>query len=138
MTAALDFAAAKAVPLSSVVGQSIKLARSGREWSGLCPFHNERSASFKVNDEKGFAHCFGCGWHGDAADFVSAIAGCGLREAVSRLGVAHLPRVQSLRRERKSDTVDAAKAIWKNALAIEGTPAAASLFNRGITMKLPP
>ena len=134
----LDFTAAKSVLLSSVVGQSIKLVRTGREWTGLCPMHDERSPSFTVNDEKGFYHCFGCGAHGDALDFVAAIAGCGLREAVERLGVGDLPRIDSQPRERKSETADAAKAIWKDAVAIEGSPAAAYLFGRGITMKLPP
>ena len=134
----VDFAAAKSVLLSSVVGQSIKLVRTGREFTGLCPFHDERSPSLTVNDEKGFYHCFGCGAHGDAADFVAAIAGCGLREAVERLGIGDLPRVESRLVERKSETADAAKAIWRHAVAIEGTPAAAYLFGRGITMKLPP
>lgn len=138
MTRPLNFAAAKSVILSSVVGQSIKLVRTGREYTGLCPFHNERSPSFTVNDDKGFAHCFGCGWHGDGPDFVAAIAGCGLREAVERLGVGDLPRVESMPVERKSETADAAKMIWKDAVAIKGTPAAAYLFGRGITMKLPP
>src|SRR3546814_6699902 len=49
------------VTLSAVVGRRVKLVKRGREHSGLCPFHNEKSPSFTVSDEKGFYHCFGCG-----------------------------------------------------------------------------
>ncbi len=56
--------------LSDVVRSHVKLQRRGREFVGLCPFHNEKGASFTVNDDKGFYHCFGCGVHGDLFDFV--------------------------------------------------------------------
>lgn len=46
------------ITLSSVVGRRVKLAKKGREFSGLCPFHNEKSPSFFVNDDKAFYHCF--------------------------------------------------------------------------------
>ncbi len=58
------------VPLSGVVGRSVRLIKRGREFTGLCPFHNEKSPSFTVNDDKGFFHCFGCGAHGDVIGFV--------------------------------------------------------------------
>jgi len=45
------------VALAQVIGQSVKLTRKGREYSGLCPFHNEKSPSFTVNEDKGFFHC---------------------------------------------------------------------------------
>src|SRR3546814_2592633 len=50
--------------LSAVVGRRVKLVKRGREHSGLCPFHNEKTPSFTVSDDKGFYHCFGCGAHG--------------------------------------------------------------------------
>src|SRR3546814_13477255 len=53
------------VTLSSVIMRTAKLQRAGREWKACCPFHNEKTPSFTVNDEKGFYHCFGCGAHGD-------------------------------------------------------------------------
>lgn len=135
----VDFASAKTLRLSAIIGQSIQLKRQGHEWAGLCPFHGEHTPSFTVNDAKGFAHCFGCGWHGDAADFVAAVDGVGLREAVERLGagVNLLPVSPQIAPCRESDTVEAARKIWISAGAIEGTAAAAYLFNRGITMKLP-
>jgi DNA primase len=141
MTGSIDFAAVKAVQLSAVVGQSIKLTRQGREFAGLCPFHNEKSPSFTVNDDKGFAHCFGCGWHGDAADFVAAIAGCDLREAAQRLGAGDLPVVQRSPNPTPENltglTELSAKRIWREAQPISGTAAERYLSRRGITMKLP-
>ncbi|WP_395824997.1 DNA primase [Elstera sp.] len=73
------------VPTSSVVGRKVKLTRKGREFSGLCPFHSEKSPSFFVNDDKGFYHCFGCGAHGDIVSFVMQTDGLGFAETVERL-----------------------------------------------------
>ncbi len=56
--------------MSEVVGKRVALKKHGREYQGLCPFHQEKTPSFTVNDEKGFFHCFGCGAHGDAIEFV--------------------------------------------------------------------
>ena len=56
--------------MSEVVGKRVALKKHGREYQGLCPFHNEKSPSFTVNDEKAFFHCFGCGAHGDAIEFI--------------------------------------------------------------------
>ena len=73
------------LPLSQVVARSVRLVRKGREHSGLCPFHNEKSPSFTVNDDKGFFHCFGCGAHGDVIGFVMRIQGLSFPEAVEQL-----------------------------------------------------
>ena len=57
--------------LSEVVGRRVKLRKGSRgEFTGLCPFHNEKSPSFTVSDDKAFYHCFGCGQHGSVFDFV--------------------------------------------------------------------
>ena len=45
----------------ALIGRSVKLQSAGREFKACCPFHNEKTPSFYVNDEKGFYHCFGCG-----------------------------------------------------------------------------
>lgn len=73
------------VPISAVVGRKVKLQRAGREWKGCCPFHNEKTPSFYVNDEKAFYHCFGCGAHGDVVRFVCEAEGRTFREAVEQL-----------------------------------------------------
>src|SRR5665213_3585762 len=70
-------------PLSAVIGRRVKLARSGRQWKGCCPFHEEKSPSFYVYDD-GF-HCFGCGAHGDAISFVMQTQGASFMEAVEQL-----------------------------------------------------
>jgi len=57
-------------PIADVIGKHVELKRAGGEFQGLCPFHSERSPSFTVNAEKQFAHCFGCGWHGDVIDYL--------------------------------------------------------------------
>lgn len=70
-------------PLAAVVGRRVRLARSGRNWKGCCPFHNEKTPSFYVYED-GY-HCFGCGAHGDAIGFVMQSEGAGFMEAVERL-----------------------------------------------------
>ncbi len=52
-----------------VVGRVVPLTRKGQNYWGCCPFHNEKTPSFSVNEEKGFYHCFGCGEHGDIISF---------------------------------------------------------------------
>jgi len=73
------------VPLASVVGRRVKLTRKGRKHSGLCPFHNEKSPSFTVNEDKGFFHCFGCGAHGDVIAFEMRAGSLSFIEAVETL-----------------------------------------------------
>ena len=71
--------------LSAVISPSVKLVRAGREWKGCCPFHNEKTPSFTVNDEKGFFHCFGCSAHGDAIRFLTDHRGLAFMDAVKEL-----------------------------------------------------
>jgi DNA primase len=72
-------------PLGALVGRRVRLTRGGRELKGLCPFHNEKTPSFHVVEDKGFFHCFGCGAHGDAIGFVMRCENLGFMEAVERL-----------------------------------------------------
>ncbi|MDR2681822.1 MAG: DNA primase [Holosporaceae bacterium] len=65
----LDFLKSKASILE-VVSRRVKLTRSGKDWFGLCPFHSEKTGSFKVNPDNGSYYCFGCGAHGDVINFV--------------------------------------------------------------------
>ena len=71
--------------LSAVISPSVKLIRAGREWKACCPFHNEKTPSFTINDEKGFYHCFGCGAHGDAIRFLTDARGLPFMDAVKEL-----------------------------------------------------
>ena len=56
--------------VADIVGERVQLKRRGNNWFGLCPFHTEKTPSFSVNPERGFYHCFGCGAHGTALDFI--------------------------------------------------------------------
>ncbi len=71
--------------MSEVIGKRVALKKHGREYQGLCPFHNEKSPSFTVNDEKGFYHCFGCAAHGDAIEFIRKFERLSYVEAVEAL-----------------------------------------------------
>jgi len=73
------------VSLAEIIGRRVKLIRRGREFVGLCPFHNEKTPSFNVVEDKGFFHCFGCGAHGDAIGFLMQTESVSFREAVEEL-----------------------------------------------------
>ena len=68
-----------------VISQYVHLKRSGRNYFGLCPFHNEKSPSFSVSPDKQIFHCFGCGVGGNVITFISKIEGLNFVEAVQML-----------------------------------------------------
>src|SRR4051795_9780876 len=108
-TAFLDELRARTV-LSSIIAPSVKLIRAGREWKACCPFHNEKTPSFTVNDDKGFYHCFGCGAHGDAIRFLTDQRGMRLMDAVKELAAKLVlevgaPDPQVLERSESSATL---------------------------------
>src|SRR3984957_20353138 len=91
------------LPLSEVAGKRIKLTRAGREFKGCCPFHNEKTPSFYVNDDKQFFHCFGCGAHGDVIGFTMRHERLSFPEAVENLAAQaglQVPRDTPIDRER--------------------------------------
>lgn len=109
------------ISLAELVGRRVNLRKHGREYTGLCPFHKEKTPSFHVVEEKGFFHCFGCGAHGDVIGFAMQTQNFGFREAVEELArVAGLdvPRETPQEREREQR-----RATLQGAMA-----AAASFF----------
>ncbi|WP_228762787.1 CHC2 zinc finger domain-containing protein [Xylella fastidiosa] len=76
------------IDLVELVGRSVTLRRTGAEYTGLCPFHDEHTPSFTVIPHKGFVHCFGCGAHHDAIGFVMRYLNVDFREAVRQLDLA--------------------------------------------------
>ncbi|MDA1310987.1 MAG: CHC2 zinc finger domain-containing protein [Proteobacteria bacterium] len=79
------------IRVSEVVGKRLRLVRKGREFLGICPFHNDTKPSMAVVDEKNFYHCFACGAHGDIITFTMEIEGLSFPEAVEKLaGMAGL------------------------------------------------
>ncbi len=129
--------------LSSVVGRRVKLARAGREFKACCPFHNEKSPSFYVNDDKNFFHCFGCGAHGDVIGFTMKIDHLGFLEAVEKLATEaglDVPRISPQQRQEAEraktlgDAVEAACKWFEEKLrAPEGRGALAYLHERGLS-----
>ena len=69
----------------NIISQYVSLKRSGRNFFGLCPFHNEKSPSFSVSPDKQIFHCFGCGVGGNVFTFVSKIEGINFKETVQML-----------------------------------------------------
>jgi DNA primase len=129
--------------LSTLVGRTVKLQKAGREWKACCPFHNEKTPSFYVNDEKGFWHCFGCGVHGDAIRWLTDARGLPFIDAVKELAdaagmelPAPDPRSQA-RAERAAglhEVMEAAQRWFEEQLGgLEGAEARAYLERRGIT-----
>ncbi|MFC7537839.1 DNA primase [Sphingomonas sp. GCM10030256] len=128
--------------LSSVIAPTVKLTKAGREFKACCPFHNEKTPSFTVNDEKGFYHCFGCQAHGDVIRFLTEARGMPFMDAVKELASkagmevpAPDPRARD-RVERATGLTDitAAAQRWfaEQLQGIEGAAARDYLQNRGI------
>lgn len=131
------------ISVSEIVGKRVKLIKKGREHSGLCPFHNEKSPSFTVNDDKGFYHCFGCGAHGSALDFLMNTEGLNFPEAVERLAVQagmEVPQDTPEQRERVErrntlyDVMEAACAYYEKMLRMpEGRIGLSYFRERGLS-----
>ncbi len=83
-----------ATDIVDLVGRSVKLTRRGTNWTGLCPFHNEKSPSFNVRPSTNSYHCFGCGAGGNAFRFLMNNDGMTFMEAVKRLADAAGIRIQ--------------------------------------------
>ncbi|HJP68582.1 MAG TPA: DNA primase [Sphingomicrobium sp.] len=140
-TAFLDELRARTT-LSSVIMPSVKLIRAGREWKACCPFHNEKTPSFTVNDDKGFYHCFGCGVHGDAIRFLTDHRGMPFMDAVKELAAKagmDVPTPDPKAREQSERTssltdVMAAVAQWyrEQLNGLAGSEAREYLKRRGI------
>jgi DNA primase len=85
-----------------VIEHGIELKRRGRTLFGLCPFHEERTASFAVNQGAGLFHCLGCGASGDVIGFVVRFHRISFREALERLAVRSGVQLENLMEERPS------------------------------------
>jgi DNA primase len=128
-------------PLPALIGRKVKLTRSGRQYKGCCPFHNEKTPSFYVY-ENGF-HCFGCGVHGDAMSFVMQSEGVSFLEAVNRLAdeaglEVPAPTPQAAEAERRRldifAVLDRAEALFRRLLLTpEGGQGLAYLRSRGLS-----
>jgi DNA primase len=128
-------------PLPALIGQRVKLARSGRQWKGCCPFHGEKTPSFFVYDDH--YHCFGCGKHGDAISFTMESQATGFMEAVEQLAAEaglEVPKPTPAAAEAEQRRLDligvlnAAQTAYQRRLFLpEGRRALEYLRDRGLT-----
>ncbi len=128
--------------LSSLIGRTIKVTKAGREYKACCPFHNEKTPSFTINDDKGFYHCFGCSAHGDAIRWMTDQRGLPFMDAVKELAQAAGMEVPAAdpraaeRAERANSLYDVmtAAADWFAAQlqSVNGAEARTYLERRGV------
>ncbi|WP_199554729.1 DNA primase [Sandaracinobacteroides hominis] len=133
------------IGLAAVVGRRVKLTRAGRELKGCCPFHNEKTPSFYVNEDKGFYHCFGCGAHGDAIRFVTELDGLSFMEAVKSLAAeaglavpeSRPDNPEARRRAGLYELLEAASDWYRGQMqSVGGADARAYLERRGVSAAL--
>jgi DNA primase len=126
-----------------IIGAHVRLRRAGRNYVGLCPFHNEKTPSFSVNPERGFFHCFGCGAGGTVFNFIMRQEGLTFPEAVRSLATRYglmLPEVSTGSgtpagaRDAIFNANEVAAAFYSHVLwkTPEGAPARAYLASRGV------
>ncbi len=139
------------LPLPALIGRHVKLARAGRDWTGCCPFHEERTPSFAVYRDH--YHCFGCGAHGDVfgylmaaerLDFPAAVAaaaqdaGVALDRAAPARTTPQPPVARAAAPEDVAEAAGrrrAAQRVWLEAEPVlRGTLAADYLAGRGIDL----
>ena len=125
-----------------LVGRRVKLGRKGRVFWGLCPFHKEKSPSFKVDNERRNYKCFGCGEGGSAFKWLMDVEGLSFRESVEKLaGEAGVelpqwtPEDEAREQKKKSlyEIIETACAFYEQQLrAQNGARAREYLSSRGL------
>ncbi|MFY0991384.1 DNA primase [Halomonas sp. C05BenzN] len=130
------------VDVVEVVGERVQLKKAGRNHSGLCPFHQEKTPSFTVSADKQFYHCFGCGAHGNALRFLMEYDKLRFPEAVeqlaSRLGLevpregADDPRAQARERKRQEgvNLLELSASFFRERLKMPEAAAARDYLSR--------
>src|SRR5580693_10579264 len=129
-----------------VVGEYVRLKKSGQNFTGLCPFHSEKTPSFAVHPTKQIYHCFGCGAGGDVFKFVMELEKCTFPEAIrtvaEKCGIAiPKPRERSPEERRENQQRSSLVDMHREAAAFfarhllqtpEGKVAYAYLEDRGL------
>ncbi|HVC82698.1 MAG TPA: DNA primase [Chloroflexota bacterium] len=128
------------LPIETLVGEHVSLKRAGRNLSGLCPFHKEKSPSFIVSPERGSFHCFGCGAGGDVFRFYMLINKVEFPDAIralaARVGVELDPEAgrRKAAEARSFEVLQAVSLYFQQALASQaGAQARDYLSGRGLT-----
>lgn len=134
------------VDLVALINQRVPLRKKGREYVACCPFHNEKTPSFTVSNTKGFYHCFGCGAHGSAIDFLICWEKLSFPESVEYLAnlcglpIPHDSFFEKKEDEKQKTQAEALLKIHEEATLFferklqtsAGEPARAYLHRRGI------
>lgn len=128
------------INMSDLVSRRVKLTKKGKDYFGRCPFHNEKTPSFSVNDTKQFYHCFGCGANGDIINFVEETEGLDFAESVKYLAKAYnIPMPEMDKPVSKDEFVldkinqEAAKWFHRNLYSAQAVSSMNYLHNRGIS-----
>ena len=131
-----------------LIDARVKLKKQGKNYHACCPFHNEKTPSFTVNGEKQFYHCFGCGAHGNAIDFLMNYDKLEFVESVEELSAMHNLEVpyeagsgpsQIERHQRQSlyQLMDGLNAFYQQSLAPQSAePARQYLAQRGLSTEV--
>lgn len=130
------------VSIVDIISEKVALSQSSRnQWKGLCPFHNEKTPSFFVNDEKNFYHCFGCGESGNIISFLMKIDGLNFRDAVIKVfylaGIDYFDGAEIEYNEIKTETNKFKKFIEKSNIQEENNieEIYEIMFNISITLR---
>ncbi len=123
----------------ALVSRYVELKQAGRNWKGLCPFHNEKTPSFNVNSDRQIFHCFGCQEGGDVIGFLMKHEGLSFPEAARNLAAEHGIEVPEDRDGRDAgltsrifEANQLAQALYRESLRTpEGKIARAYLVARG-------
>ena len=134
-----------AADIVRIAGESVRLKKSGNNWIGLCPFHQEKTPSFSVHSTKQFYYCFGCGAKGDVFRFVMETERVDFVEALKRVaqraGIsipADSPREpatpEARQRAKLAEVQERAAAFFRQQLKCsEAAPVRELIRNRGVT-----
>lgn len=127
------------VSIVDIIGRSVPLKLKGRQWWGCCPFHNEKTPSFSVNEEMGIFKCFGCGEGGDVITFLMKRFNMGYIDAVREMaGIAGVKMPDFKPRDPEEEKREATyfdilgRAAEMFAAALPGSPAEEYLKRRGL------
>ncbi|EOV9028982.1 DNA primase [Cronobacter sakazakii] len=128
-----------------LIDARVKLKKQGKNYHACCPFHNEKTPSFTVNGEKQFYHCFGCGAHGNAIDFLMNYDKLEFVETVEELAAMHnleVPfeagsgptQIERHQRQTLYELLDGLNGFYRQALQAQSAePARQYLAKRGLS-----
>lgn len=100
-----------ATNIVDLISESVTLKKRGANWLGLCPFHNERTPSFNVREDKGIFKCFGCGKGGDAFSFVMESEGLNFPDAIKRLAERANIKLEDATEEEKAEQTEKERVL---------------------------